>query len=108
MAVKFRTPSGNVSAAAREAAEDKGQAMPGGRFPIRNAADLANAKQAVGRAKNPGPVKAFINRRAKALGEPGIGGKPANQPAPAKAGGNGNGKNGNGNRPPQNGNSTAR
>lgn len=70
----FRTKSGDVSANARRSAAAKGQAMPGGRFPIRNAQDLANAKRAVGRAKNPGPVRAFINKRAKALGKPPIGG----------------------------------
>jgi hypothetical protein len=69
----FRTASGNVSAAGRAKAEAKGETMPGGSFPIRNDADLKNAKQSVGRAKNPKAAKAFINKRARALGEPPIG-----------------------------------
>lgn len=50
-----------------------GKALPSGGFPIANAADLANAKRAIGRAKNPEAARALINRRAKELGEPGIG-----------------------------------
>ena len=73
MAAKFRTPSGSVSAAARHEAEGKGQTMPGGSFPIRNASDLANAKHDVGRAKNPAAARRWINKRAKELGEPGLG-----------------------------------
>jgi hypothetical protein len=47
-----------------------GAAMKGGRYPIRNAQDLANAKQAVGRTPPSGrpAVKAHIRERAKALG----------------------------------------
>lgn len=45
-----------------------GDAMPGGGFPIVNKEDLANAKQAIGRAKNRGATIAHINKRAKALG----------------------------------------
>lgn len=52
----------------REAAADKGQAMPSGGFPIQNATDLRNAVQAIGRAKDPPAAKAHIIRRAKALG----------------------------------------
>jgi len=37
-------------------------------FPIKTAADLKNAIQSFGRAKNKGATKAFIIRRAKALG----------------------------------------
>lgn len=70
---KFRTPSGGVSAAARREAQGKGETMPGGKFPIRNASDLANAKHDVGRASNPAAARAWINRRAKDLGEPGLG-----------------------------------
>jgi hypothetical protein len=47
--------------------------MPGGGFPIRNAGDLANAKQSIGRAKNPAAARRWIDKRAKALGKPGIG-----------------------------------
>jgi hypothetical protein len=54
----------------RAALEKKGHAMPGGRYPIETPADLANAIQAFGRG-NPddkGAIKAFIIKRAKALG----------------------------------------
>lgn len=62
----------DVSAAARDNAEKKGQAMQGGRFPIRNKNDLSNAIRAVGRAKGGEQgrrsVRRFIIKRAKALG----------------------------------------
>lgn len=51
----------------REAAR-RGQAMPGGGFPIKNKEDLDNARQAIGRAKNPGAARAHIRTRARALG----------------------------------------
>lgn len=63
-----RTPSGSVKQSARDSAEKKGNALPGGRFPINNKQDLLNAIRAVGRAKNPDAVKRFIIKRAKALG----------------------------------------
>ena len=47
----------------------KKEAMPDGSFPIRNASDLKNAIQAVGRAKDPAKAKAWIKKRAKALGK---------------------------------------
>lgn len=72
--VKFRTPSGSVSAGARKEAEGKHEAMPGGRFPIRNTGDLSNAKHAFGRANDKPAVKRWINKRAKDLGEPPLGG----------------------------------
>ena len=50
-----------------------GAAMPGGGFPIVNREDLANAKQAIGRAKNPAAARRHINDRAKALGAKPIG-----------------------------------
>jgi len=68
---------GYVSPAARKAAAAKGQAMPGGRFPIRNLEDLKNAKLAIGRSNTPGATRAFINKRAKALGAAPIGGSKA-------------------------------
>lgn len=71
---KFRTPSGSVSANARRSAESHGEAMPGGRFPIRNASDLQNAKHAFGRANDKPAVKRWINKRAKELGKPPMGG----------------------------------
>jgi len=53
----------------------RGQALPGGRFPIRNRADLENAIRAVGRAGGPegteadrNEVRRFIIQRARALG----------------------------------------
>jgi hypothetical protein len=63
------------TAAQRRKAAKKGAARPDGSFPIETPADLARAKHAVGRAKNPAAAKAHINRRAKALGKPGVGKK---------------------------------
>lgn len=51
----------------RESAAEEGQAMPDGSYPIKNRADLKNAIQAYGRAKNPQKVKEHIMRRARAL-----------------------------------------
>lgn len=59
----------DLTAAARRNAAGQGQAMAGGRFPIRNRTDLENAIRAVGRAKGDhNLVRRFIIRRAKALG----------------------------------------
>lgn len=52
----------------RKKLADKGQALPDGSFPIVTAADLKNAVQAFGRAKDPAKAKAHIMARAKALG----------------------------------------
>lgn len=52
----------------RERLAARNQAMPNGGFPIRNVSDLKNAIQAYGRAKNKPAVKAWIKKRAKALG----------------------------------------
>jgi cation transport regulator ChaB len=52
----------------REDLEKKGYAMKGGGFPIENKADLENARQALGRAKNRAATIAHIKKRAKALG----------------------------------------
>jgi hypothetical protein len=52
---------------AREKAEGKGQAMEGGSFPIKDAADLKRAVKAYGRAKDKAAAKAHIIKRAKAL-----------------------------------------
>lgn len=63
------------SAGARRGYAKRGVAMPDGSFPIPDADALRRAKMAVGRA-NPGKrsaVRAHINRRAKALGLPGLG-----------------------------------
>lgn len=60
------------SADERDKAESKGQAMEGGRFPIRNREDLLKAIRAVGRAKGGEAgrraVRRFIIKRARALG----------------------------------------
>jgi len=47
-----------------------GVAMRDGSFPIRNAQDLANARQAIGRAKpsKRAAVRAHIRSRAKSVG----------------------------------------
>lgn len=53
----------------RKSLASKGQAMQGGRFPIRNRADLQNAIRAVGRAKGDhAVVRRYIIKRARALG----------------------------------------
>jgi hypothetical protein len=58
---------------AREKLANQGKAMPGGRFPIRNPADLAKAIQAVGRAKGgeagQRAVRRFIMARARVMGQ---------------------------------------
>ncbi len=59
----------DVGAKERKTLAQHGDALPGGGFPIKNAADLANAKRAIGRAKDPAAARALINRRAKELGE---------------------------------------
>lgn len=47
----------------------KGEAMPNGKYPIRNAQDLHDAIKLVGASSVPeGEVKAWIKKRAKALG----------------------------------------
>jgi hypothetical protein len=74
MAKGFWTKSGAVSQAGRDKAEKHGDAMPGGRFPIRNKSDLSNAKHAFGRAKDKPKVRAWINKRAKELGAAPMGG----------------------------------
>lgn len=62
----------DMSAADREKAAKHGQAMSGGRFPIRNRGDLENAIRAVGRVRpNTDEARAMVRRhimkRAKAL-----------------------------------------
>lgn len=52
----------------REALAESGAAMSDGSFPIENKADLSNAIQAFGRAKDKPGVARHIKRRAKALG----------------------------------------
>ncbi len=55
--------------AERKDMADKGQAMPGGKFPIKTVADLKNAISTFGLAKNKPAVKQHIIARAKALGK---------------------------------------
>ena len=60
----------DFTAAQRKSEAKSGVALPDGSFPIRNAQDLANARQAIGRAnpsKRPA-VRAHIAARAKDLG----------------------------------------
>lgn len=47
---------------------DSGMALPDGSFPIKDEADLQNAIQAFGRAKDKEAAKAHIMKRARALG----------------------------------------
>lgn len=70
------TPSGGVKASYRHAAEKAGDTLPGtDKFPIRDAKDLANAKHDIGRTNEPkAKVRAYINREARKLGEPPLGG----------------------------------
>ena len=67
----------DFSTAERVALAKKGQAIPvrnakgeiiDGRYPIVTAGDLSNAIQAIGRANGASEVKAFIVKRAKAVG----------------------------------------
>jgi len=58
----------DFSADERRHLAESGAAMPDGSFPIRNAVDLHNAMQAIGRAKDPEAVKRHIRRRARELG----------------------------------------
>lgn len=81
----------DFSQARRKKLAKSGKAMPGGGFPIVNLQDLANAKRAIGRAKNPAAARRHINERAKALGAKPIGAQTEFQPdmrtrMPKKAG----------------------
>jgi len=60
----------DVSTEERKKDAKAGRAMPDGSYPIDNCSDLKNAIQAIGRAKDPGPVKAHIKRRKASLGCP--------------------------------------
>lgn len=61
------TPS-NLRRGARMHAASRGQALPDGSFPIRNRAELEDAVQALGRAKDQTAAKRHIIKRARALG----------------------------------------
>ena len=56
----------------RKSLASQGKALPDGSFPIRNKSDLSNAIQAYGRASDKGRAKAWIIRRARALGATGM------------------------------------
>lgn len=58
----------DLSAEGRRKHAKKGQALPDGSFPITNASDLRKAIKLAGHAKNPAKARAFIKRRAAALG----------------------------------------
>jgi hypothetical protein len=67
----MEVPMADMPTSERAAADRRGQAMPGGRFPVKNRGDLENAIRAVGRAKGGEQgrqaVRRFILKRAKAL-----------------------------------------
>lgn len=58
----------DFNTAERKKLAGSGGAMKDGSFPIQNASDLKNAIRLVGNAKNPAAAKAWIIRRARALG----------------------------------------
>lgn len=59
--------SHSLSEDARQAAADRGEAMPDGSYPIRDRRELAKAIMALGRATDPQAVKRHIIKRARAL-----------------------------------------
>jgi hypothetical protein len=60
---------GDYDTPQRKKMAGKGQALPGGRFPIKDGSDLAKAIRLAGHAKgDQGSVRAYIKRRAAALG----------------------------------------
>ncbi len=52
----------------RERLAGEGKANPDGSFPIKNKSDLDNARQAIGRSKNPGKTRSLIRTRAREFG----------------------------------------
>jgi hypothetical protein len=58
----------DFSAAERKRLAASGAAMRDGSFPIRNASDLKNAIRLVGNASDPAAARAWVIRRARALG----------------------------------------
>lgn len=63
-----RTKGGSVTSEARDKAKQAGHAMKDGSFPIEDGADLDNAIQSVGRAKDPEAARRHIIKQAKRLG----------------------------------------
>lgn len=72
LASEVSTEFREVSPAERKRDAGAGRAMPDGSYPIDNCSDLKNAIQAIGRAKDPGKVKAHIKRRKSSLGCPDV------------------------------------
>lgn len=64
----FAIEKREFSSEQREDLAGSGKALPDGSFPIANKADLSNAIQAIGRAKDRNKVMAHIKSRAAALG----------------------------------------
>jgi hypothetical protein len=62
----------DLSAEGRKKLAAKGHAMPHGGYPIPNVSFLKKAIQAFGRSANPAATKAWIIKRAKALGATGM------------------------------------
>lgn len=67
-AVEEATEKRVVSPKEREQLADQGLALPDGSYPIKTVADLKNAIQSFGRAKDKDKVKEHIITRARALG----------------------------------------
>lgn len=59
----------DISTDERKKLAKESKALPDGSFPIANVADLRNAIQSIGRAKDPAAAKAHIKRRARDLGQ---------------------------------------
>lgn len=60
---------GDYNTEQRRKMAGKGQALPGGRFPIKDGRDLEKAIRLAGHAKgDQAKVRAYIKRRAAALG----------------------------------------
>lgn len=59
--------AGGPSAAARERAAAAGEALPDGSYPVRDVAELRDAIQAYGRARDKAATRRHIMRRARAL-----------------------------------------
>jgi hypothetical protein len=68
IAVEELVEKREVSAGERADLAERGHAMPDGSYPIAHVADLRNAIQSFGRAKDKEAVKEHIIRRARALG----------------------------------------
>lgn len=58
---------GELDAEERRKLAERGEALPDGSFPIRNKADLKDAIQSYGRAKDKAEAKRWIKRRAREL-----------------------------------------